>query len=48
VGKEGFLSGGQIQRVALARVLLKPSKIIILDEVNSALDPENEKVGFIR
>lgn len=37
------LSGGQKQRIGLARCLLKPSKIILLDEVSSALDNVTEK-----
>jgi ABC-type multidrug transport system fused ATPase/permease subunit len=46
IGTDGLLSGGQTQRIALARVLLMNSKILILDEVNAALDVENEKVRF--
>ena len=41
--EEGLeLSGGQIQKIALARVFAKDSGIIILDEPSSALDPISE------
>ena len=44
VGDKGnFLSSGQIQRIALARVLYKDPEILILDEFTSALDQDTEK-----
>ncbi len=51
VGLSGFenrkiysLSGGEQQRVALARVILKDANIIIADEPTSSLDKDNEQV----
>ena len=36
------LSAGQMQRLAIARGLLKPASVLVLDEPTSALDPETE------
>ncbi len=43
IGASGVnLSGGEIQRVSIARIFLKDPKVIILDEASAAADPENE------
>tara|TARA_B110000305_G_C19376980_1_gene607522 strand:- start:310 stop:1503 length:1194 start_codon:yes stop_codon:yes gene_type:complete len=43
VGEKGsILSGGQVQRIALARLLYQDPKILILDEFTNSLDPEGE------
>lgn len=43
VGPGGvFLSGGEMQRIAIARAILKDSPIIVLDEATAFADPENE------
>ena len=43
IGTKGvYLSGGEKQRIAIARAILKDAKIIIMDEASAAIDPENE------
>ena len=43
VGTKGvYLSGGEAQRIALARTILKDAPIVVLDEATAFADPENE------
>ena len=49
LGERGCgLSEGQAQRIAIARGLLRPGKILLLDEISAALDEETEKELFHR
>lgn len=44
VGSKGvYLSGGETQRIAIARAILKDAPIIVLDEATAYADPENEQ-----
>ena len=43
IGSKGvYLSGGEKQRIGIARAILKDARIIIMDEASAAVDPENE------
>ena len=40
----GTLSGGEKQRIAIARAMLKDAPIVLLDEATASLDPENDRL----
>lgn len=43
IGSKGvYLSGGEIQRIAIARAILKNAPILIMDEASASIDPDNE------
>ncbi|MDF2700448.1 MAG: transporter ATP-binding protein, partial [Haloplasmataceae bacterium] len=49
IGPKGVkLSGGQIQRVAAARMFVRDSELFVLDDISSALDVETEKTLWNR
>ena len=43
-GGGGHLSGGEKQRISIARAMLKDAPVVILDEATASMDPENEAV----
>ncbi len=43
-GGGGHLSGGEKQRISIARAMLKNAPVVILDEATASVDPENEAV----
>ncbi len=43
IGADGvYLSGGEMQRIAIARAILKDAPVVVLDEATAFADPENE------
>ncbi|MCD8356955.1 MAG: ABC transporter ATP-binding protein/permease [Clostridia bacterium] len=43
-GGGGHLSGGEKQRISIARAMLKNAPVVILDEATASIDPENEAI----
>ena len=44
IGSQGvYLSGGEMQRIAIARAILKAAPVLILDEATAFADPDNER-----
>lgn len=43
-GGGGHLSGGEKQRISIARAMLKDAPVILLDEATASIDPENEAI----
>ncbi|MDX3852337.1 ABC transporter ATP-binding protein [Streptomyces sp. AK02-01A] len=49
VGPRGLrLSGGQVQRIAIARMLVRRPELLVLDDVSSALDAQTEQIMWDR
>jgi ATP-binding cassette subfamily B protein len=49
VGPRGVrLSGGQVQRVAAARMFARPAELVVVDDLSSALDVETERLLWER
>lgn len=48
IGANGSLSGRQVQRTAVARMLVRQSELLVFDDLSSALDLETEQVLWSR